>query len=41
MDKVYKKFDAPVGNYKIYIELDNGEIYTDIINIREDPIKSN
>jgi len=40
-DKVYKKFDAPVGNYKIYIELDNGEIYTDIINIREDPIKSN
>ncbi len=40
-DKVYKKFDVPVGNYKIYIELDNGEIYTDIINIREDPIKSN
>ena len=40
-DKIYKKFDVPVGNYKIYIELDNGEIYTDIINIREDPIKSN
>ena len=40
-DKIYKKFDASPGNYKVYIELDNGEVYSNTIDVRDDPIKSN
>ena len=40
-EKVYMKYDASPGKYNIYIELDNGEVYSDKIDVRDDPIKSN
>ena len=40
-DKVYQTYDIKPGKYKVKIELDNGESFTDIIIIRDDPIKSN
>ncbi len=40
-EKVYMKYDASPGKYNVYIELDNGEVYSDTIDVRDDPIKSN
>jgi len=40
-EKVYMKYDATPGKYNVYIELDNGEVYSDTIDVRDDPIKSN
>tara|TARA_B110000014_G_scaffold117405_1_gene80630 strand:+ start:1658 stop:4564 length:2907 start_codon:yes stop_codon:yes gene_type:complete len=40
-DKVYKNFNVPSGQYKININIGNEEIFSDIINVREDPIKTN
>ena len=40
-EKVYMKYDATPENYNVYIELDNGEVYSDTIDVRNDPIKSN
>lgn len=39
-DKLYESFEVKPGNYKLKIELENGESYSDIIIIREDPLKS-
>ena len=40
-EKVYMKYDASPGKYNVYIELDSGEVYSDTIDVRDDPIKSN
>ena len=40
-DKIYKEFDAPPGNYNVYIKLDNGEEFSDTIYVRDDPLRSN
>ena len=40
-EKIYMKYDATPENYNVYIELDNGEVYSDTIDVRNDPIKSN
>jgi len=40
-DKIYKEFDAPPGNYNVYIKLDNGEEFSDKIYVRDDPLRSN
>ena len=39
-DKLYESFEVKPGNYKLKIELENGESYSDIIIVREDPLKS-
>lgn len=38
-DKIYKKFNVPSGKYKINIKLDNKEVFSDVITVRDDPIK--
>ena len=38
-DKIYKNFNISPGKYKITITLDNQEIFSDIITVRDDPIK--
>ena len=40
-DKIYKEFNAPPGNYNVYIKLDNGEEFSDTIYVRDDPLRSN
>ena len=37
--KIYKNFNISPGKYKITITLDNQEIFSDIITVRDDPIK--
>ena len=39
-DKIYKNFNISPGKYKITITLENQEVFSDIIIVREDPIKS-
>ncbi|MEL0009657.1 MAG: hypothetical protein VW741_07300 [Flammeovirgaceae bacterium] len=39
-NKLYESFEVKPGNYKLKIELENGESYSDIIIVREDPLKS-
>jgi len=40
-EKVYQTYDIKPGKYKIKIELESGESFTDTIIVRDDPIKSN
>ena len=39
-DKIYKNFNISPGKYKITITLENQEVFSDIITVRDDPIKS-
>ena len=39
-DKIYKNFNVSPGKYKITITLENQEVFSDIITVRDDPIKS-
>jgi len=38
-DKIYKNFNVSPGKYKITITLENQEVFSDIITVRNDPIK--
>ena len=38
-DKIYKNFNISPGKYKITITLENQEVFSDIITVRDDPIK--
>ena len=38
-DKIYKNINISPGKYKIIIKLDNQEVFSDIITVRDDPIK--
>ena len=38
-DKIYKNINISSGKYKIIIKLDNQEVFSDIITVRDDPIK--
>ena len=40
-EKVYQTYDIKPGKYKVKIELESGESFTDTIIVRDDPIKSN
>ena len=40
-EKVYQTYDIKPGKYKVRIELESGESFTDTIIVRDDPIKSN
>ena len=40
-DKLYKSYDVKPGEYNLLLELENGESYSEVILVREDPIKSN
>ena len=39
-DKLYESYDVRPGEYKLLIELENGESYSDVILVREDPLKT-
>lgn len=39
-DKIYNNFNISPGKYKITITLENQEVFSDIITVRDDPIKS-
>jgi len=39
-DKIYNNFNISPGKYKISITLENQEVFSDIITVRDDPIKS-
>ena len=39
-DKLYESYDAKPGEYQLNIELENGESYSEVILVREDPLKS-
>ena len=39
-DKIYKNINISPGKYKITITLENQEVFSDIITVRDDPIKS-
>ena len=39
-DKLYESYDVIPGEYKLLIELENGESYSDVILVREDPLKT-
>ncbi len=39
-DKLYNTFDVYPGEYKVVIESKNGESFSDIILVREDPLKT-
>ena len=38
-DKLYESYDVKPGEYKIILELENGESHKEIILVREDPLK--
>ena len=38
-DKIYNNFNISPGKYKITITLENQEVFSDIITVRDDPIK--
>ena len=38
-DKIYKNFNISPGKYKMTITLENQEVFSDIITVRDDPIK--
>ena len=38
-DKIYKNINISPGKYKIIIKLDNQEVFSDIITVRDDSIK--
>ena len=38
-DKIYKNINISSGKYKIIIKLDNQEVFSDIITVRDDSIK--
>ena len=38
-DKLYESYDVKPGEYKIILDLENGESHKEIILVREDPLK--
>ena len=39
-DKLYESYVVKPGKYKLFLELENGESFSEIISIREDPLKT-
>ena len=39
-DKLYKTYVVKPGKYKLFLELENGESFSEIISVREDPLKT-
>ena len=40
-DKLYESYVVKPGKYKLFLELENGESFSEIISVREDPLKTN
>ena len=39
-DKLYESYVVKPGKYKLFLELENGESFSEIISVREDPLKT-
>ena len=39
-DKLYETYVVKPGKYKLFLELENGESFSEIISVREDPLKT-
>ena len=39
-DKLYESYVVKPGKYKLILELENGESFSEIISVREDPLKT-
>ena len=39
-DKLYESYIVKPGKYKLFLELENGESFSEIISVREDPLKT-
>ena len=39
-DKLYESYVVKPGKYKLILELENGEYFSEIISVREDPLKT-